>query len=112
MRRGDVGQSDRGKILAPASFALADNALKAFQPGLALCFDAFRLGPEFCGYHQARPQEVRGDQKVKLLKAGPAHSSLGLRKVGRFRSCRVGLHCQVLGVCSASRSDFTRSTIR
>jgi len=38
------------------------------------------------------------DEKYALLKADPHHPSLHLKRVGRFWSCRVGLHYRVLGV--------------
>jgi len=37
------------------------------------------------------------DEKYALLKSDPHHPSLHLKRVGRFWSCRVGLHYRVLG---------------
>lgn len=37
-------------------------------------------------------------RNTALLKTDPNHPSLHFKKVGRFRSCRVGLHHRVLGV--------------
>ncbi|MGC1812370.1 MAG: hypothetical protein WA721_20625 [Candidatus Binataceae bacterium] len=38
------------------------------------------------------------DQKYRLLKDDPRHPSLQLKRVGRFWSCRVGLHHRTLGI--------------
>jgi hypothetical protein len=56
--------------------------------------------PEFWGCYRALPKEVQelADDKFKLLKTDPRHPSLHLKKVGRFWSCRVGLHHRVVGL--------------
>jgi hypothetical protein len=38
------------------------------------------------------------DRSFALLKSNPRHPSLHFKKVGRYRSARVGLHHRVLGV--------------
>ena len=38
------------------------------------------------------------DRKFGLLRANPGHPSLHFKKVGRFRSVRVGLHYRALAV--------------
>lgn len=55
---------------------------------------------EFWACYRALPKDVRklADNKFKLLKTEPRHPSLHLKKVGRFWSCRVGLHHRVVGV--------------
>lgn len=37
------------------------------------------------------------DKCFELLKANPQHPSLHFKRVGRFRSVRVGLHYRALG---------------
>lgn len=50
-------------------------------------------------YHNL-PKEVQrlADKNFELLKAEPSHPSLHLKKVGHFRSARVGLHYRALAV--------------
>ncbi len=38
------------------------------------------------------------DRCFEQIKANPSHPSLHFKKVGRFRSARVGLHYRALGV--------------
>ena len=45
-----------------------------------------------------QPIQQLADEKYQLLKANPRHPSLRLKRVGRFWSCRVGLHHRALGV--------------
>ena len=54
----------------------------------------------FWACYRALPASVRGlaDKAFGLLKADPQHPSLHFKKVGRFRSARVGLHHRALGV--------------
>jgi hypothetical protein len=56
--------------------------------------------PRFWACYGALPAEVQqlADPKYALLKTDPNHPSLHFKKVGRFRSCRVGLHHRVVGV--------------
>jgi hypothetical protein len=50
-------------------------------------------------YHEL-PEQVRAlaDKNYALLKENPQHPSLQLKKVGRFRSVRVGLRYRALAV--------------
>lgn len=54
--------------------------------------------PQFWQLYNALPPEIRAlaDECFALLKADPRHSSLRLKKVGRYWSARVGLHYRVL----------------
>ena len=45
-----------------------------------------------------RDVQELADEKFKLPKSEPRHPALHLRKVGRFWSCRVGLHHRAVGV--------------
>ena len=66
----------------------------------------------------AEVQKRLAEEKYRLLKDDPRHPSLQLKRVGRFWSCRVGLHYRTLGVdvahgelveCHALRSHYGRS---
>jgi hypothetical protein len=54
----------------------------------------------FWAAYRKLPAEIQrlADHSFELLKANPAHPSLYYKKVGRFRSARVGLHYRALGV--------------
>lgn len=54
----------------------------------------------FWNCHRQLPGPVQelADKSFALLKADPQHSSLRFKKIGRFRSVRVGLHYRALGV--------------
>ena len=56
--------------------------------------------PQFwtCYRNLPRPIQQLADEKYQLLKANARHGSLRLKRVGRFWSCRVGLHHRALGV--------------
>jgi len=56
--------------------------------------------PRFWRCYDALPAHVRAlaDKCFELLKADPSHPSLRFKRVGRFRSVRVGLHYRALGV--------------
>ena len=56
--------------------------------------------PDFWACYRALPASVRelADKAFELLKADPQHASLHFKKVGRFRSARVGLHHRALAV--------------
>ena len=58
----------------------------------------------FWVHYRALPSEVQrlADANYQLLRANPAHPSLQLKKIGRFRSVRIGLHYRALAVDSAS----------
>ncbi len=63
--------------------------------------------PEYWTCYRALPKAIQElkDEKYKLLKADPRHPSLHLKQVGRFWSCRVGLHHRVLGVDAQDLRD-------
>jgi hypothetical protein len=56
--------------------------------------------PAFWHHYQALPAEVRqvADRAFALLKQNAQHPSLHFKKVGRFRSARVGLHYRALAI--------------
>ena len=56
--------------------------------------------PRFWRCYEALPERVRSlaDKSFELLKADPTHPSLHLKRVGRYRSVRVGLRYRALGV--------------
>ncbi|HXZ26846.1 MAG TPA: hypothetical protein VEG08_02485 [Terriglobales bacterium] len=56
--------------------------------------------PDFWVCYRALPAPVRelADKSFRLLKDDPKHPSLHFKKVGRFRSVRVGLHHRALAV--------------
>jgi hypothetical protein len=56
--------------------------------------------PRFWRCYQSLPSEVRrlADECYRRLKENPDHPSLHLKKVGRLRSVRIGLHYRALAV--------------
>jgi hypothetical protein len=54
--------------------------------------------PDFWHRYRQLPAEVRdlADKSFALLLENPHHPSLRLKKIGSFRSARVGLHYRVL----------------
>jgi hypothetical protein len=56
--------------------------------------------PAFWEAYRTLPEPVRAlaDKNYALLKANPQHPSLQFKKVGRFRSVRVGLRYRALAV--------------
>ncbi|MFZ1060336.1 MAG: hypothetical protein WAP47_14205 [Candidatus Rokuibacteriota bacterium] len=60
--------------------------------------------PDFWACYRALPASVRelANKAFELLKADPQHPSLHFKKVGRFRSARVGLHHRALAVSGAA----------
>lgn len=59
-----------------------------------------RASRRFWQCYDALPLEVRrlADANYQLLKSDEAYPSLHYKKVGRFRSLRVGLHYRALGI--------------
>ena len=59
-----------------------------------------RATPRFWACYHALPTEVQrlADDCYALLRENPQHPSLHLKKVGPFRSVRVGLHYRTLAV--------------
>lgn len=55
---------------------------------------------EFWEAYNRLPQSVQklADKNFELLKQDPAHPSLNLKKIGRLRSARVGIHYRALAV--------------
>jgi hypothetical protein len=56
--------------------------------------------PAFWEAYRRLPEAVRAlaDKNYALLKTNPQHPSLQFKKVGRFRSVRVGLRYRALAV--------------
>jgi len=56
--------------------------------------------PRFWECYERLPAAVRelADQSFELLKANPRHPSLHFKKIGKYRSVRVGLHYRALAV--------------
>ncbi|MBM83370.1 MAG: hypothetical protein CMJ78_22655 [Planctomycetaceae bacterium] len=56
--------------------------------------------PSFWKCYQVLPDEIRelADKNFALLQADPAHPSLHFKKIGKYRSARVGLRHRVLAV--------------
>ena len=59
--------------------------------------------PAFWTAYNALPEDIRklADQAFARLKTDPSHPALHFKKVGRFRSARVGLHYRALAVEAA-----------
>jgi hypothetical protein len=56
--------------------------------------------PAFWQAYEKLPENVRAlaDKNYALLKENPQHPSLHFKKVGRFRSIRIGLRCRALAM--------------
>ena len=56
--------------------------------------------PAFWKCYEALPAAIQklADRNFELLQTDPAHPSLHFKKVGRFRSARVGLQHRALAV--------------
>jgi len=54
--------------------------------------------PDFWVCYQALPKSVQAQagKSFSRLKTNPQHPSLHFKKVGRFRSVRIGLFCRAL----------------
>ena len=59
-----------------------------------------RANPRFWVCYEALPSEVRrlADENYALLRSNQHHPSLQYKRIGRFRSVRVGLHYRALAV--------------
>ncbi|MFA5891968.1 MAG: hypothetical protein WDA27_13630 [Actinomycetota bacterium] len=59
-----------------------------------------RASPAFWDLYRSLSDDVReaADEAFTRLKQDPRHPSLHFKKVGRFRSARVGLHHRALAV--------------
>ena len=56
--------------------------------------------PSFWRCYEAIPDAVRqlADKQFALLKENPTHPSLHFKRVGNYRSVRIGSHYRALGV--------------
>lgn len=56
--------------------------------------------PKFWSAYHSLPEPVRqvADANFELLKRDPSHPSLQFKKIGRFRSVRVGLRYRALAI--------------
>ncbi|MDY6783275.1 MAG: hypothetical protein SW833_12160 [Cyanobacteriota bacterium] len=65
-----------------------------------------RANPDFWYYYRQLPRNIQelADRCYELLRENPRHPSLHFKKVGQFRSVRVGLHYRALAV--AEGDDF------
>lgn len=56
--------------------------------------------PDFWSCYRQLPKQVQrlADTNFELLKADPLHPSLHFKKIGRYRTVRVGLHYRALAV--------------
>jgi len=56
--------------------------------------------PKFWRCYRSLPKSIQAlaDKNFELLKANPNHPSLQFKKIGKFRSARVGLSYRVLAV--------------
>ena len=63
-----------------------------------------RVTPGFWHTYRQLPQAVRqlADHCYQLLRQDPRHPSLHFKKVGRFRSVRIGLHYRALALESGA----------
>lgn len=56
--------------------------------------------PEFWQCYERLPERIQrlADKNFQLLQANPAHPSLHFKKIGQFRSARVGLQYRALAI--------------
>ncbi|BBO17898.1 conserved hypothetical protein [Candidatus Brocadia pituitae] len=56
--------------------------------------------PDFWACYQILPESVQNlaDKNFKLLKNNPFHPSLHLKKIGKYRTVRVGLYYRAIAV--------------
>jgi hypothetical protein len=56
--------------------------------------------PSFWEGYERLPVNIRrlSDQCYRVLKSNPRHPSLHFKKIGKYRSVRVGLHYRALAV--------------
>lgn len=75
--------------------------------------------PDFWNYYRRLPKDVRelADKNFELLKADPRHPSLRFKRIGKYRSVRVGLRYRALALKTSeglvwfwigSHSDYDR----
>jgi len=58
------------------------------------------VSPRFWECYERLPFPVRklADQRFNLLKKDPRHPSLHFKKIGKYRSVRIGIHYRALAV--------------
>ena len=56
--------------------------------------------PDFWACYQILPESVQNlaDKNFKLLKNNPFHPSLHFKKIGKYRTVRVGLYYRAIAV--------------
>ena len=59
-----------------------------------------RTSPKFWRFRQELPENIQrlADENFELLKRNPRHPSLHFKKVGRYRSARIGIHYRAVAV--------------
>jgi hypothetical protein len=59
-----------------------------------------RASPKFWRFYDALPTDVRdlADRCFATLKQDTSHPSLNLKKVGRFRAVRIGIHYRAVAI--------------
>lgn len=60
----------------------------------------YHTSPDFWACYQALPKSVQklANKNFKLLKANLHHPSLHFKKIGKYRTVRVGLYYRAIGV--------------
>jgi hypothetical protein len=63
-------------------------------------FVKHRASSKFWHFRGNLPEAIRrlADENFELLKSNPRHPSLHFKKVGRYRSVRVGIHYRAVAV--------------
>ncbi|MGA7876626.1 MAG: hypothetical protein WCA08_13270 [Desulfoferrobacter sp.] len=56
--------------------------------------------PAFWACYDRLPEQIQhlADKSFELLKADPSHPSLHSKKIGKYRTVRVGLHYRALAI--------------
>lgn len=56
--------------------------------------------PSFWAAYEALPISVKrlADRNFEILKKDPKHPSLHFKKIGRYRSVRIGIHYRAIGM--------------
>lgn len=59
-----------------------------------------RTSPKFWRFRQELSENIQrlADENFELLKRDPRHPSLHFKKVGRYRSARIGIHYRAVAV--------------
>ncbi|MFZ2089982.1 MAG: hypothetical protein WAU47_15545 [Desulfobaccales bacterium] len=66
--------------------------------------------PDFWACYQALPKSVQAlaDKSFSRLKDAPRHPSLHFKKIGRFRSVRIGLSYRALSNLEACAATYLK----